>query len=116
MGYNDIIAGVCIHYEFKEKYNIMIFRRNGLIEFAESFKSDKDCIKYLAELKWANGFVCKKCGHTKADVLNGKRYQHRICLMCKQEETPMDGTIFHNVKSSELRKAFFTVYDTEYNF
>ena len=45
-----------------------IFRGQNLIEFAERFKTDEDCKKYLSEIKWAEHYVCRKCGHTKSQV------------------------------------------------
>lgn len=88
----------------------MEFKGYSLIEFTETFKNDNDCKEYLAERKWSDGFVCKKCGHTKATILKGKRHHHRMCTMCKREESPMAGTLFHKVKFG-LRKAFFIVYE-----
>jgi len=37
----------------------------NLIEFAETFITDDDCKKYLSEIKWQEGFIGRKCGHSK---------------------------------------------------
>jgi len=36
----------------------------NLIAFYKKNQSDEDCLKYLSEIKWENGFVCKKCWNT----------------------------------------------------
>ena len=30
----------------------------------ELFNSEEKCYEFLAELKWSNGFTCRKCGNT----------------------------------------------------
>ena len=30
----------------------------------ELFQSDEKCLEFLADLKWSEGFVCRKCGNT----------------------------------------------------
>jgi hypothetical protein len=35
-----------------------------LFDFQAKFSTDRDCIKHLSEIKWSNGFECKKCKHT----------------------------------------------------
>ena len=34
------------------------------IKFSRRFKDDEDCYKYIADIKWGSGYVCKHCGHT----------------------------------------------------
>jgi hypothetical protein len=47
----------------------------------------------LAEKKWKNGFVCRKCGHTH--FCKGKKAGSRRCTKCKSEESATAHTIFH---------------------
>lgn len=47
----------------------------------------------LAEKKWKNGFVCRKCGHTH--YCKGKKAGSRRCTKCKSEESATAHTIFH---------------------
>lgn len=86
---------------------MLIFRGQNLIEFAERFKTDEDCKKYLAEIKWADGYICRKCGHT--------RYQERkdfsrTCNHCSDTESPSASTLFHKMKFG-MRKAFFICFE-----
>lgn len=88
----------------------MEFTGLSLIEFTETFKSDLDCKEYLGERKWGEGFRCRKCNHKRATILKGERTAHRMCTLCKREESPTSGTLFHRVRFG-LRKAFFIVYE-----
>lgn len=70
------------------------------IAFYKRFQTDEDCLKYLSEIKWENGFVCKKCGNTT--FCKGKKnYSHR-CNKCKYDESPTAGTMFDKLKFSLL--------------
>jgi hypothetical protein len=35
----------------------------GIIDFRKQFKTEEDCLKYLVQIKWGNGYKCIKCGH-----------------------------------------------------
>jgi len=53
-------------------------------------------LKMLADQKWVDGFVCKKCGHT--NYCKGKKPYSRRCTRCKTEESATAHTIFHRCK------------------
>jgi two-component system, sensor histidine kinase LadS len=74
----------------------------------EMFLSDEKCYEFLAGLKWANGFVCRKCGNTNS--CPGKEPFSRRCTKCKSKETATNGTIFHGVKFP-IHKAFYIAYN-----
>jgi hypothetical protein len=76
-------------------------------QLEEMFHSDGKCYEFLAELKWANGFICKKCGNTNS--CPGKEPFSRRCTKCKTKETATNGTIFHGIKFP-IRKAFYIAY------
>ena len=76
-------------------------------QLEEMFHSDEKCYGFLAELKWANGFVCRKCGNTNS--CPGKEPFSRRCTKCKTKETATNGTIFHGIKFP-IRKAFYIAY------
>ena len=84
-----------------------IFKGQNLLEFAERFKTDLDCEKYLAHWKWGKGYACRKCGHTKYQV---RKDFSRTCNVCSDTESPTSGTLFHRVKFG-LRKAFFICFE-----
>jgi len=74
----------------------------------ELFQSDEKCLEFLAEIKWSNGFVCKKCGNE--NFCQGKTPHSRRCTKCKTEESAASGTIFHNCKFP-VSKAFYIAYN-----
>jgi hypothetical protein len=80
-----------------------------LSKFKAFFPDSDSCLNLLAECKWKNGFVCKKCGNT--NYCAGKYPHSRRCTRCKTEETATAHTLFHHCKIP-LEKAFemaFTV-------
>ncbi len=72
------------------------------------FRSDEKCLKFLADIKWSNGFVCRKCGNT--NHCPGKTPHSMRCTKCKKEESATTGTIFHNCKFP-ISKAFYIAYN-----
>jgi hypothetical protein len=74
----------------------------------ELFNSDEKCYEFLAEIKWSEGFTCRKCGNT--NFCPGKTVHSRRCTRCKTEESSSAGTIFHNCKFP-ISKAFYIAYN-----
>jgi len=77
-----------------------IFRGVNSIKFNRRFKDDNDCLEYLAELKWLDGFICKRCNNDKFG--NGKNIYNRRCTKCRYDESPTTGTMFEKLKFSIL--------------
>ena len=84
-----------------------ISKGQNLLEFSDRFKTDKDCKKYLAEIKWKDGFDCLKCGHKRAQIRND---YSRTCNICSHQESATSSTLFHKVKFG-VRKAFFITFE-----
>jgi two-component system, sensor histidine kinase LadS len=76
-------------------------------DLEELFHSDEKCLEFLAGVKWADGFVCKKCGNT--NYCAGQEPFSRRCTKCKAKETAINGTIFHGIKFP-VSKAFYIAY------
>jgi hypothetical protein len=77
-------------------------------QLEELFRSDEKCYEFLAEVKWGEGFICRKCGNT--NHCPGKTPHSRRCTKCKTEESSSAGTIFHNCKFP-ISKAFYIAYN-----
>lgn len=60
------------------------------IEFDQRFLDTKACYDYLFKQKWPNGFICKKCSHTKCWISAHKLY---ICPQCELNHSLTAGTI-----------------------
>ena len=86
----------------------MLFKKEISPELAqELFEDSNKALKFIADLKWVDGFVCKKCGHT--NYCEGKSPSSRRCTRCKKEESATSHTLFHNCKFP-INKAFFIAY------
>jgi len=71
------------------------------------FENEEQCLKFLSEVKWQDGFECRKCGHT--NYCPGKSPFSRRCTRCKAEESATTGTIFHHCKFP-INKAFYMAW------
>lgn len=83
------------------------YKSLSLFDFQKMFPDDNACLAYLAEMKWKEGFKCKKCGNTK--FCRGIKELDRQCTKCRRLESPTSGTLFHLCKFP-LLKAFHIVY------
>ncbi|MEW7279454.1 IS1595 family transposase [Aquimarina sp. 2201CG1-2-11] len=76
--------------------------------FIDWFTTTEDCYKFLAELKWENGYNCRKCNsiaHTK-----GKQPCSRRCSKCGYDEFTTAAILFHKLKF-DILKAFGMFYE-----
>lgn len=78
-----------------------------IIEFSKKYSTREDCLSYLSEQKWKDGYRCRQCGHTQ--YIKGNVCGSRRCKSCKYDESAMAHTVFHGVKFS-LVKAFHICY------
>jgi hypothetical protein len=76
-------------------------------EFRLIYPNDESCYRYLAEIKWGNGYVCKKCNNDKA--CKGTKEFTKRCTKCRYTESVTAFTILHGLKF-EINKAFYIVY------
>lgn len=67
----------------------------SLAELEARFSREEDCLEYLFQLRWPNGFICPNCGHTK-----GWRVRKRLiqCAGCSYQAAITAGTIFHGTR------------------
>lgn len=71
--------------------------------FEKQFPDEEACLAYLADRKWAEGYICRKCGH--GNFCKGKKLYSRRCTRCKTEESAMAHTPFHRCRIP-LKEAF----------
>ena len=84
------------------------FKSESIIDFFDTYKTDKDCLAYLSKIKWQDCFQCVKCNHTKYTIR--KSNYGRDCNLCHHIESPTANTLFHKVKFG-IRKAFIIVFE-----
>lgn len=88
--------------------NKRIFQNLSEEEFHDRFKTEDDCLQFLALNKWENdSYTCKKCGNTNYCI--GKTPFSRRCTRCKHDESARVDTIFHGCKIP-LTKAFYIAF------
>jgi transposase-like protein len=84
-----------------------LFKGQNALEFADRFRTDADCLEYLAEIKWHEGYRCVKCGHKACQQ---RKHHTRICNKCDHIESATANTLFHKVKFG-VRKAFYICFE-----
>lgn len=67
-----------------------------LTQFNGQFSTEEDCLKYLAQLRWPDGFKCPKCMFSDA-WLTKRRLMH--CASCGHQTSVTAGTLFHKTRS-----------------
>ncbi len=87
----------------------IIIEKVSYEDFLSIFPNDNICLQYLENLKWENGYTCKKCGYDAYS--NGEKPFSRKCNKCKYTESVTAGTLFHSIKFP-LSKAFYITHDT----
>ena len=66
-----------------------------LAEFEARFSTEEACLDYLFQLRWANGYLCPRCGHSK-----GWRVRRVLieCASCSYQTSVTAGTVFHRTR------------------
>lgn len=76
-------------------------------EFTTLYPDSLACYRFLEELKWKDGFTCRKCGNSK--YFDGaQKFAHR-CTRCGYNESITAYTVFHGTKFP-IEKAFYIAY------
>jgi len=79
----------------------------NLLEFQERFLTEDDCMAYLIEQRWPDGYVCEYCGGTEAGYHVGhRRFQ---CKYCLRQKSITAGTMFHR-SHTPLKEWFLAIY------
>ncbi|SMB97890.1 Diverse 7TM receptor extracellular region 2 [Hymenobacter roseosalivarius DSM 11622] len=76
-------------------------------EFSQIYPDKDACLSYLADLKWANGYQCRKCGYEK--YCAGREPHARRCTRCRYVESATAYTMLQKCKFS-IVKALYAVF------
>ncbi|MCC2545586.1 hypothetical protein LJY25_03950 [Hymenobacter sp. BT175] len=76
-------------------------------EFSQIYPDKEACLTYLADLKWARGYTCRKCGHD--NYCEGREPLSRRCTRCRYVESATAYTLLQKCKFS-IVKAFYAVF------
>jgi hypothetical protein len=88
------------------------FKQISPIKLEEILYDEDQCLQFIADEKWREGYVCKKCGHT--NFCSGKKPHSRRCTRCKHEESATAHTLFHGCHLP-LVQAFRMAYQVCHN-
>jgi hypothetical protein len=84
------------------------FSKIKVLDFNYQFASDEQCLAFLANEKWKEGYNCKKCGND--NYCSGKTPYSRRCTKCKHDESATAHTMFHRCKIP-IHEAFKIAYE-----
>lgn len=76
-------------------------------EFSKIYPDKETCNLFLSDLKWKDGYNCRKCKNT--NYYPGHMAYSRRCSKCAYEESVTTYTIFHNTRIP-INKAFYMVF------
>ncbi|MCU0431095.1 MAG: chromosome segregation ATPase [Cytophagaceae bacterium] len=93
----------------EEKRSRILLEKVSYEEFLKIYPTEYGCLSYLEQLKWSEGYHCKKCGN--ANFVKNEKNLARRCTRCKYSESVTAATLFHGIKFP-LTKAFYVMYDT----
>lgn len=66
-------------------------------DFLDWFGTEEACLAYLEKLRWADGFVCPRCGNI-AQAYRASRTR-LMCRACQHQSTVTSGTIFDKTRT-----------------
>jgi len=76
-------------------------------EFSAIYPDDESCLKFIASIKWQNGFWCKRCNHS--NYSEGRSPYSRRCSRCGYEESVTAYTLLQNTRLP-INKAFYMIF------
>jgi len=79
----------------------------SFFEFQEKFSSEDACFTHMKKLRFPDGFICPKCGHTESYFINTRKIFQ--CKRCHHQTSLTANTIFHKTRIP-LRKWFWALY------
>lgn len=78
------------------------------LEFESRFATERACWEFLWEAKWPDGFVCRKCGGSKAYYVIERALEE--CAACGHQASVTAGTMFHCTRKP-LRWWFRAIFE-----
>ncbi|MDB5273837.1 MAG: chromosome segregation ATPase [Chitinophagaceae bacterium] len=88
----------------QEKEARISLKQINFEEFSLVYPDEASCDLFMEEVKWEQGYVCKKCGNIKYG--KGATAFARRCTKCRYDESITAYTAFHKCKF-DIRKALY---------
>ena len=82
-------------------------------EFNKIYPSKESCLTYIADLKWKDGYKCRRCQNSH--FLAGQTPSSKRCTRCGYDESVTAYTIFQNsrIPINKALYMFFLVYNSK---
>lgn len=74
-------------------------------QFQRQFSTEKACEDYLFQIKWPNGYKCKKCGHIHFYKTSTRKLDIYECKACRYQSTVTVDTIFDKTRTPLIFKS-----------
>src|SRR5690554_1897827 len=102
------LARLCTRY--RSQFNAMEWKI-----FQDRFEKEEDCIVFLYQAKWPNGFSCPRCNYSHAYVIRTRRLPIYQCSNCRHQTSLTVGTIMERSRTamSKWLSAFFLISSTD---
>lgn len=68
-----------------------------VFEFQKQFSSEEECLKFLIQSRWPDGFVCPRCGNKDYYWISTRKLFR--CKKCNYEASAIAGTVMHRSKT-----------------
>ncbi len=91
----------------KEKMSRIFHQDISYEQFLQIHPDDDSCLRLIRDLKWPEGFACRRCGYDKAS--QAQVWYRFKCSKCGHIESVTAHTLFHHLKFP-LNKAFYLTY------
>jgi len=99
---------ILLHYDIeKVTHSRVMSAEVDFEEFSRIYPDRETCFKFLADLKWENGYSCRKCGGTHYS--HGHLPHSRRCSKCGYEESVIANTLLQNTRIP-INKAFYMIF------
>ncbi len=79
----------------------------SFFEFQELFQTEENCFQYMKKLRWPEGYICPRCGHSEAYFMEKRKIFQ--CKKCRHQTSVTVNTIFHRTHVP-LRKWFWAIF------
>lgn len=79
----------------------------SIVEFQARFADEADCLDYLAQSRWPDGFICPACGAQRAWILARRHLWE--CAACGRQTSVTAGTVMDHTHTA-LTLWFWSAY------
>jgi transposase-like protein/ribosomal protein L37AE/L43A len=79
----------------------------NFLDLIKRFQTEEQCREFLFKLRWPEGFICPKCGHTGYYEVKNRPLYH--CSKCGHQASVTANTIFHG-SHTPLTKWFVAIF------